>query len=80
MPRRHDSLNHRGYAPGSAYGPQNRASPNEGRSPVRKIQPNGGAQPRLTSGGEAAAIELKYTSRVPVQALETMQVGSPRVV
>jgi len=45
-----------GYAPGPASGPETLGqSPNQGRSPPLNSNIDGGAEPRLTSGGEAAA-------------------------
>src|SRR5688500_17907269 len=50
-----------GYAPRPACGPQQPGlSPNEGLSPFRKTQLNGEAEPRLTSGGKAAATTLTF--------------------
>jgi hypothetical protein len=45
-----------GYAPGMGYAPTNDGqSPNQGHSPISNFSVNGGAEPRLTSGGKAAA-------------------------
>jgi len=35
-------------------------SPNRGRSPIESFQINGGAEPRLTSGGKAGVEKVKF--------------------
>ena len=38
--------------------------PNQGHSPNQNDQANGGAEPRLTSGGEAGADGIKFSSAI----------------
>jgi hypothetical protein len=39
--------------------------PNQGRSPLSNIRANGGAEPRLTSGGEAGVDGVKFQGSAP---------------
>jgi hypothetical protein len=39
--------------------------PNQGRSPLTNIRANGGAEPRLTSGGEAGVDGVKFQGSAP---------------
>jgi hypothetical protein len=49
-----------GYAPGTGFAlNQQGQSPDQGHSPIPLESVDGGAKPRLTSGGEAAALMSK---------------------
>jgi len=60
MPRRQVSYKVRGLRPWSGVRPETLGqSPNQGPSPTVRVEVNGEAQPRLTSGGKAGATSQK---------------------
>ena len=63
MPRRLSSLRI-GLCPGSAFGPYHWAEPEPRAQPIRNLELNGEAEPRLTSGGGAGADGVKFHDRV----------------